>query len=436
VIRPAGWFAQLVQSGEYHRLAAQCTSDVELAERLGCTADAIQNARARLRRQGVAVPTVLEVRFGAAAVGLAEEPQDSTYSGEGDITECDNSDFADEEPTQQRAALPVAEPPLPAMPKGFAVRHISTLVDGVTGETKQQWIKTSAQNDERLDWLQAIRDSVGPLPDIELSSLPTSQDRDLLAVYPVGDPHIGLLAWHEDAGENFDMDIAERNLVSAFKHLVDLAPSAHEALLIFIGDNAHADGQSNTTTKGTRVDVDGRTVKMARTTIQIGRRAVDLALQKHGRVRLIWERGNHDELIAAMTALAFSLIYESEPRVSVDVSPEMFHWFRFGANLIGTHHGDKVKPMDLLGVMAVDRQQDWGETKHRRFYLGHYHHQMVKEVPGLICEYLPTLASSDAWHRSMGYRSQRAMYMDVFHRERGHVNRHIVGIDHLREVAV
>ena len=247
-----------------------------------------------------------------------------------------------------------------------------------------------------------------------------------------GDPHVGLLAHKEDAGENFDLKIAKRNLVGAFQHLTNLAPSAAEALLIFIGDNNHADGQSNTTTKGTRVDVDGRIVKVTRETIDIGRIAIDLALKKHGRARLIWERGNHDELIAAMTALSFSYIYENDPRVSVDISPEMFHWYRFGANLIGTHHGDKVKPMDLLGVMAVDRQQDWGETKHRRFYLGHYHHQMVKEVPGLICEYLPTLASSDAWHRSMGYRAQRAMYMDVFHREHGHINRHIVGLSQLR----
>jgi hypothetical protein len=29
----------------------------------------------------------------------------------------------------------------------------------------------------------------------------------------------------------------------------------------------------------------------------------------------------------------------------------------------------------------------------------------------------------------MGYRSQRAMYMDVFDRNDGHINRHIVGID-------
>jgi len=323
-----------------------------------------------------------------------------------------------------------AEVPVPVVPVGHVLRGVSTLV-GADGETKQQWIKTTAQNDERQAWLDAIRAIGEEMPRLEPSVGPGYCDSDLLAVYPVGDPHVGALAWSEDAGADYDMRIAEDNLVGAFAHLTALAPDASEALLIFIGDNVHADGQHNTTTKGTRVDVDSRTVKIARTAIRIGRRAVDLALQKHSHVRLIWERGNHDELISAMTALAFSLVYENDPRVSVDTSPEMFHWFKFGQNLIGTHHGDKVKTTDLLGVMAVDRAADWSACKYRRFYCGHYHHLMTKELPGLIVEYLPTLAGSDAWHRAMGYRSQRAMYMDVLHREWGHVNRHIVGIGQL-----
>jgi hypothetical protein len=317
------------------------------------------------------------------------------------------------------------------VPEKHAIKGVSTLLDA-DGSIKQQWVKTTAQDDERTTWLDAIRSMSETLPRVESTPAPEYVDYDLLAVYPVGDPHVGLLAWHEDAGENFDLDIAERNLVAAFAHLVNLAPAAKRALLIFIGDNTHADGQSNTTTKGTRVDVDGRTVKMARTIINAIRHAVRIVLTKHAEAEIKIERGNHDELLSAMIALALSLLYEDEPRVTVDVSPEVFHWYRFGACLIGTHHGDRVKPMDLLGVMAVDRKDDWSSTTHRRFYLGHLHHQIVKEVPGLICEYLPTLASSDAWHRSMGYRSQRAMYMDVFHRERGHVNRHIVGIEQLR----
>jgi hypothetical protein len=334
------------------------------------------------------------------------------------------ADFLDEIESERPHVKPV-------VPDGHTIKGVSTYVDS-GGAVKGQWIKTTAVNDERQAWLDAIRSIGETLPPLEPVAAPVHSDEDLLAVYPVGDPHVGLLSWHEDAGENFDLNIAERNLVSAFAHLVNLAPAAKRALLIFIGDNTHADGQANTTTKGTRVDVDGRTVKMARTIIRAIRRAIDLVLKKHGEAEVKIERGNHDELLSAMIALALSMFYENEPRVTIDVSPEMFHWFKFGKNLIGTHHGHNAKPMDLLGVMVVDRAADWSETAHRRFYLGHYHHQIVKEVPGLICEYLPTLASSDAWHRSMGYRSQRAMYMDVFHREHGHVNRHIVGIDQLR----
>jgi hypothetical protein len=306
----------------------------------------------------------------------------------------------------------------------------STLYDA-DGNVKLTWVKSKVENDERRDWLQAIRD-MAPLLPVEPVEPSALTDNDLLVVLPVGDPHVGLLSWHEDAGENFDLKIAERNLVGAFHNLVGRAPAAGEALLVFIGDNTHADGQHNTTTKGTRVDVDGRTVKMARTIIDVIRQAVALSLAKFGKVTVIVERGNHDELLSAMIALALALHYEQEPRVTIDQSPEMYHWYRFGSVLIGTHHGDKAKPEQLLGVMAVDRQKDWGETTHRRFYCGHYHHQIVKELPGLIVEYLPTLASSDAWHRAMGYRSSRAMYMDVFHREWGHVDRAIVGISMLR----
>lgn len=409
-----------------------CSTWQEVAQRLGVGERRIREARAAL---GAEAPTLEELRGARPARPSLSIREDKPS----------DQDFADE-PTQPGMRWPSVEafdsetapaepPPLPALPDGHRVRGVSTLVDAVTGESKLQWIKTSAVNDERADWLEAIRDMGGELPRIEPTPAPSHSNEDLLVVLPVGDPHVGLNAWWEDAGENFDMEIAERNLIAAFQNLIERAPSAAMALLIFIGDNSHVDNQNNTTTAGTRQDADSRTVKIARTIIRIFRRSIDMALAKFGGAHVKIERGNHDELISAMVALALSLLYENEPRVTVDTSPEMYHWFRWGSVLIGTHHGDKAKPMDLLGVMAVDRAADWSETKHRRFYCGHLHHQIVKEVPGLIVEYLPTLAGSDAWHRGMGYRSQRAMYMDVFHRERGHVDRHIVGIAQLQGAA-
>jgi hypothetical protein len=413
----------MLASGELARRARLCSSLAELAEAVGVTVCAYKKARARIG----GFPTLAQLQ----AMG--------EFAGDSIITDCDN-EFCEEEPTQpgltaedvriHAQATSSAGVPVPVLPPGHVLRGASSLVRP-DGSVVQQWIKTSAKNDGRRDWLDAIRSVSSELPRFEPVPPAEVDDGDTLAVYPVGDPHIGLLAWHEDAGENFDMDIAERNLVAAFDHLVALAPASHEALMVYIGDTAHADGQANTTTKGTRVDVDGRTTKMASRIVRTIRRNVSTVLGKHQHARIIMERGNHDELISAMLALALSLLYENEPRVSVDLSPEMHHWYRFGANLIGTHHGDKTKPMDLLGVMAVDRAADWSDTKHRRFYCGHFHHLITKEVPGVVIDYLPTLAGSDAWHRSMGYRSARAMYMDVFHREFGHVNRHIVGIQQI-----
>ena len=320
------------------------------------------------------------------------------------------------------------------VPDSHLVKGVSTLVDG-DGNIKARWIKTVADNTNVDAILDAVRELAVDLPRAEPVAAPELNDDDLLAVYPIGDAHFGMLAWGQECGEAFDLEIAERNLGRAVDHLTALAPPAHNALVINIGDFVHADGLGNTTTKGTRVDVDGRWPKIIRVSIRALRRTVDRCLERHQHVTLWNLRGNHDDLSAMVLAIALGQFYEHEPRVTVCQSPEMFKWYRFGANLIGATHGDKLKPQDMLGVMATDRAKDWGETKHRRFYCGHIHHEVVKELPGVTVEYLRTLAGSDAWHRGQGYRSGRDMRVDVLHRDWGLINRHIVGIEQIRRSA-
>lgn len=404
--------AERLLAGEHHG----CASWAEVARKLQCDERRLRVVRKTLAAKGTSV----------SLFANGESPTVASSS----VPEYRKTDNVIDPSINRWPSVEEFDREVDVVPPHHTIKGVSSFV--VDGEVRGQWIKTTAVNDERAAWMDAVRSLADTLPRVEPITPPAHTDDDLLVVLPVGDPHVGLLSWHEDAGENFDLKIAERNLIAAFQNLIARAPAAARFLLVFIGDNTHADGQNNTTTKGTRVDVDGRTVKMARANLNIIRQAIALCLAKFGSGTVIIERGNHDELLAAMTALALGMFYENEPRVTVDQSPEMYHWLRFGQNLIGTHHGDKAKPEQLLGVMAVDRAQDWGETTHRRFYCGHYHHQIVKELPGLIVEYLPTLASSDAWHRAMGYRSARAMYMDVFHREWGHVDRCIVGIRQLR----
>lgn len=327
-------------------------------------------------------------------------------------------------------------------PLGFHVKGVSTyyraVLDSEGNPTGQmvpsgQWVKTKRDEESKyealLDALQAI---VEPLRAVA-SPIPVAGDfdEDLMCVYPMGDPHLGMLAWPAETGNAFDLRIAEDNLFAAVDHLVSLAPPAKLGVVMNLGDFFHSDNKKGETTRGTPVDVDGRWPKVLAAGIRVMRRLIDRALEKHEHVHVVNEIGNHDDHTSIMLSIALDQFYEREPRVTIDTSPEPFHWIRFGKVLIGVHHGDKTKPTNLLGVMACDRAQDWGETEYRYWYIGHVHHDSLKELPGVTVESFRTLAGKDAWHHGQGYRSGRDMKMDVIHRQFGKINRHIVGINQI-----
>lgn len=437
---------QMIASGELHRLAQGCASVAELARKAAVNSNTLKsNLRGRgltlEKLQGGNVREVTAEEYARIEARLRTSHEHAAdcvcnESVEPPAADCYTPPVAaDVAPDRwpNVAAFDEVEVPLPVLAPGFHVKGVSSLVD-VDGNVKAQWVKTGADA-SAVDPVEVLRLAFGEAGVLRVEPVepPSISNDDLLATVVFGDPHFGQLSWHRDAGENFDLAIAERNMVAAVEHLVALAPGASQCLLVWIGDNTHSDGQSNTTTKGTRVDVDGRTTKMLAVTIRAFKSAINMALAKFGRVHCIVERGNHDELLSTVIALALEQAYENNDRVTIDNSPESYHFYRFGQNLIGTHHGDKAKPIDLLGVMANDRAKDWGETKHRRFYCGHIHHEVVKEVPGLTVEYMRTLAPADAWHRAQGYRAGRDLRLDVFHREYGMINRFIVGIQQLVE---
>lgn len=317
-------------------------------------------------------------------------------------------------------------------PDGFRVKGVSTLYRG-DGSIAGQWVKTARDQNRLEDLMDAVQGIAEPFRGLAAPApcAPT-HDTDLLAVYPMGDPHLGMFAWGRETGNDFDLVIAERNLVSAVDHLVDLAPAAEHALVINLGDFFHADSSANVTMRSHHaLDVDTRWPKMLEVGIRTMRRIIDRSLEKHAHVTVICEIGNHDDHSAIMLALCLSNYYEREPRVTIDTSPAKFHFYRFGACLLGVTHGDTVKKEQLPGIMACDRAQEWGETLHRKWYTGHVHHDSLREYAGCTVESFRTLAARDAWHHGAGYRSERDMKVDIWHKTRGLETRHIVGIRQL-----
>jgi hypothetical protein len=426
--RSPGWFREALNSGELARAAQGASSWNEVARRLGVSSDALIGAKVRAINAGAFVPTLGELQRSSP------ERDDAGSAGQ-TVTERDGDTQIGDVDTQvgygekwPSVAAFDAEAAHEAAPPGFNVKGVSTLYDA-DGAIKQQWVKTRRESDPIADILVAFESIKDELPRVDAAQpAPNVTNERLLATYLLGDCHVGMRAWRGDAGANFDLDIAERNLTELTAHLVDLTPPAKYGLIVNIGDYFHSDSRNNTTTKGTPVDVDGRWSKVLSVGIRIMRRIIDRALQKHEHVTVINEIGNHDTHASVFLSLALAQFYENDPRVRIDTSPRSVHYYRFGKVLIATHHGHLIKPADLLGVMVCDRAEDWGETLYRYFFTGHIHHERSREFPGLLWRSLRSPASSDAWHDSMGYRSGHELSVEIFDAERGLVNRHIVGV--------
>lgn len=319
------------------------------------------------------------------------------------------------------------------VPDGYMVKGVSTYYNA-EGKPSGQWVKSSidANRQEQLikEFITTLAQDIKGLA--PLTPVPENNNSDLMCVYPMGDPHFGLYAWAKDAGDDFDLTIAENLTCGAIDRLVASAPEAETAILLNLGDMFHADNQKNVTNSGHQLDVDGRWAKVQQIGLKAMLHCIRRLLEKHKKVIFRINKGNHDGHSSYALALMISCYFDNEPRVEVDLSPAVAWYYKFGDVLIGSTHGDTLKGGDMLAVMAADEPKKWGETNHRYWYVGHVHHQDTKEYRGGIVEYFRTLAARDAWHQGQGYRAGRDMCLIVHHKKHGEIERHRCDIGMLK----
>ena len=250
----------------------------------------------------------------------------------------------------------------------------------------------------------------------------------LLATYWFGDPHFGLCSSSEDAADDTDIDDSDRLTRAGIDALVSKSPATSKAVLCFIGDNTHAnDSSALTPAHKNPLDVDPRGFGAA--FLSVSRAicySVTRTLEKHGEVECWVLPGNHDPDAAFAIAVAVSFWFENNPRVKVRLSREYLWWLKFGRNLIAAHHGDKIKPMDLHGVLSNDCKEIWADVDFRYVWQGHIHHDTVTEYQMTRFESLRTLSKQDKWHRGKGFRSMRDTRAVIYHEEGGEVERYTV----------
>ena len=174
-------------------------------------------------------------------------------------------------------------------PPSHVIKGVSTLFDG-DGSVKMQWHKTAVDKQELIrqtrEICEALAEGVKPVKAVKE---PSNTIDDHLTVYPMGDPHLGLYSWSEETGEDFDCEIAERNLVAATSLLVKNALPTEECLIVNLGDFFHSDNLENRTSRsGHALDVDTRWPRVIRVGVRAMVSCIAAALKKHQTVRWLF----------------------------------------------------------------------------------------------------------------------------------------------------
>lgn len=311
------------------------------------------------------------------------------------------------------------------VPDPFKVKRVSSFYR--EGELSNQWVIAEPAREQLVELMRTVveemKTEIPVLPPMA-SREDTARSSDLLNLFVLTDAHIGMLAWHEESGENWDLKIAEDTINQAFDHLIACSPVAKTAFFCQLGDGLHTDGLVPVTPANKNVlDSDGRYQKIVRTAIRVFRRNILRLMGTHDRVVFLSAMGNHDPAGSVWLQEMFSAQWEDNPQVEVIVSPKPFYAYQHGKAMLGFHHGDKVKVDRLPEVFVGEFRQMYGATDQTFLHCGDKHHKFVKEFNSAIVEQHTTLAARDAYASSHGYKSMRAMQCITYHRERLEIGR-------------
>ena len=310
--------------------------------------------------------------------------------------------------------------------EGFEAKRVSTAFNS-DGDIALQWViqeplKRSLQ--EKVEaMMEGMKDDLAGFK--KPVKAPKKVNTDYLATYIVGDHHYGMLADAATKLDNDDWDIkiATKVLIDAVDRLLVRVGDCETAILLNVGDFFHADSSKNETTAGTRVDVDtriGKTFKLAGRLFQM---LIDKMLTVHKNVIVVNVRGNHDSDMACHLSSCLEILYQKEPRVNVLENYSKFLHYEWGNNMWVYHHGDRIKPEQILQTVIKNLDNEWSSHKNRYCLLGHIHHHVSREYGSMQFSWFGSLTSTDQWHSDSGFGSERSMTAIVYHKKYGEDSR-------------
>jgi hypothetical protein len=326
-----------------------------------------------------------------------------------------------------RAAKKDRQEHIQGVPEGYNIKGVSTLYNDEGGVTAQ-WVKTDRDTQRQLEAVEkAVASICESLPKVKPVAAPKNAEKDLCSLYTFTDYHLGMMAWDQEAGDDWDIDIAQETFATALEQMVQ-GPESELGILNIQGDFCHWDGLDAVTPAHKHVlDADTRFDKLVEISLRICISGIQRLLEKHKTVKVIICEGNHDLASSVWLRKSLKAIFSGNKRVTIDDTAFPYYAHLHGSIMLGFHHGHKKKNKDLPTLFSSEPRyrEMWGQANYTYIHTGHYHHaeQDMAEAGGAIVERHPTLSARDAYAARGGYVSWRAARAITYHKEKGEVSR-------------
>ena len=298
------------------------------------------------------------------------------------------------------------------------------------GNTKLVWTKTSISQEEKLrvlrEVVETLKEDIDPVK-------PTKKPKpfnnsNLCNQYTLTDYHLGMMAWDEESGANWDIKIAENVLVKFFEVAIKNSPKCDKAIFAQLGDFLHWDGLDAVTPQNKHIlDADTRYTKLVRVSIRVIKRVINMLLEKYQEVDVIMAEGNHDQASSVWLREMLADYYSEESRVNIETNPDPYYCNIWGKVLNFYHHGHKRGIKNIDSVFVAKFKKEFGNAEYIYGHLGHFH-QQEKETNLMVLERHRTLACKDAYASRGGYMSGRDSKVITYHKDYGEVGRQTINI--------
>jgi len=312
------------------------------------------------------------------------------------------------------------------VPDGHKIKGVSTFYDE-EGRPVRQWVKSQTDEERQFEILiERIESATKSLPKFKPTKPPASSDQNLLSLLTITDFHLGMKAWKDSDGDDWDVKIARDVFLNSIHDMINGSPKSGVGILNQLGDFLHWDGLLQVTpTSGHHLTGDDRYSKLVELTINVMTEAVQIMLKRFGRVVVVQAEGNHDLASSVWMRKFIKHRFEDDPRVEVIDNEFPYYAYQHGDIMLGFHHGHRMKMAQLQKLFASEPRfrEMWGLCKHAYIHCGHLHHERVLDDAGATIEQHPTLAARDNYSSSHGYVSQRGAKCITYDKIEGEVSR-------------